>query len=111
MNGFLRPRQYFNVGLHEFTQVFMHTYPNRNYPEPGEAIWEKLEKIGGYEKDKLQDWLGLPSLNPLSVSMVYFFTYPAEFQQLLPKLYNQYSELFNLNLLEGHQPIRYVNQI
>jgi len=111
MNGFLRPKQYFNVGLHEYAQVFMLSYPNLDYPEPGEDIWEKLEQIGGYDKEKLQDWLGLPSLNPLSISMVYFFTYPAEFRRLLPKLFEQYSELFNLNLLEAHQPIRYVNQI
>lgn len=109
MRGFLQPQQFFNIGLHEFAQVFIVSYPERPYPQLDDTIWEYLPAISGYSKDKLQHWMGLPYLDPLPVSMVYFFTHSERFKQVLPDLFEQYAEVFNLNPLEKYQPIRYLN--
>ncbi len=110
MHGFLQPKQYYNTALHECVQAWIQLNPNRRYPTLGDDIWETLAQISTYKKESVYEWIGLPAIDTMAVSICHFLVFPARFQEVAPALYTQFSELLNLNPLEGEQPIVYINQ-
>lgn len=94
LKGFLEPKQYYPVGLHEMAVAFMHKYPGKPYPEPGENAWEDMRQISGVEKDKLFKYMGLSQLPVLPVCITWFFTLPERFKAIRPDLYAAFSEIF-----------------
>ena len=66
---------------------------------------EKLEQISGFKNNKVRDFIGLPLLDYSLLSINYFFTFPAKFQQFFPEIFEKYSRIFNQNPLDGTNPV------
>lgn len=96
VRGFLESTHYFNIGLYEYAKVFMLTYPHHPYPTFDDANWEILERISGFSKAWIEQWINLPNINPVAVSIAHFFTFPEEFLKELPEEYEMYRQIFNM---------------
>ena len=105
MPGTMEANRYYNIGLHEFARVFRLSYPEKKYPVFSESIWDDFAKLSGYTKAKIEKYIGLPDQDPWPVSVVLFFSFPAKFKKHLPELYKEISELLNLDLLRGENPV------
>ncbi|MBP7273755.1 MAG: zinc-dependent peptidase [Saprospiraceae bacterium] len=96
MSSFTHPQQYYNIGLHEYAQVFMLSAPHYPYPQMDEHIWQHLEAISGMSKDYIHRYINLPDIPPLPVSIHHFFQFPVQMQQILPELYQTYTNIFKI---------------
>ena len=105
MPGFLRPFQYYNIGLHEYAKAIMASYPDIEYPDLPDHIWEALEQISGYSKAAIHRWINLKAIEPEAVAIVHFFTYPEAFQAAMPHLYEQYALVFNQSPANAAAPV------
>jgi hypothetical protein len=105
MPGFLQPRQYYNIGLHEYAKAFMASYPDLEYPELPADIWGRLERISGMSQAAIQRWINLKEISPQAAAIVHFFTYPEAFQAALPELYEQYARVFNQSPANAAAPV------
>lgn len=103
--GATQPKQYYNIALHEYIRIFIKKYNQHKYPKLDDDIWVKLEAVSGFKTTAVRDFIGLPILEPLPVSINYFFTYPMKFKQVLPELYDQYQRIFNQNLIKASVPV------
>ena len=84
--GFLNPRKYYNVGLHEYLTV------QRLLDDPFASItqhhptWDQLEQVNGQSKTIIEEWIGMKNLDRLTVAAVYYFDLPTQFSSILPEL-------------------------
>jgi Mlc titration factor MtfA (ptsG expression regulator) len=104
MLGFMQPKQYYNIALHELVKAFRVQYPNIEFPELPDDIWEKMETVSGFSKEAIHRWINLEGLSPIPISIVHFFMYPQAFQAVLPDLFELYTRLFRQNPLLETQP-------
>lgn len=103
--GSTQQRKYYNIALHEYAKIFVLINEDITYPEFGEEIWEQLEQVSGFKTSVVKNYIGLPTLEPLPVSINYFFTFPHKFQQILPKVYDEYQRIFNQNPVQAAFPV------
>lgn len=96
VRGFLESNRYFNIGLYEYAKVFRISYPNHAYPKFDESIWESLERISGFSKAWIEQWINLPDIDPVAVSIAHFFTFPEQFLKELPEVYEKYRMIFGM---------------
>ncbi|MFN7115236.1 MAG: zinc-dependent peptidase [Saprospiraceae bacterium] len=96
VRGFLESNRYFNIGLYEYAKVFRISYPQHVYPRFDENIWETLERISGFSKEWIEQWINLPDIDPVAVSIAHFFTFPEPFLQELPEAYKKYRAIFKM---------------
>ncbi|MCP3931516.1 MAG: zinc-dependent peptidase [Bacteroidetes bacterium] len=94
MKGFMESDKYYQTGLHEFAKVFVICHPEFTFPKFREDIWSKLEKISGFSFESISNWIGLPEIDPLPVSIHHFFTSPQRFKLFLPEVFEQYQKIF-----------------
>ena len=94
MPGFLEPKKYYHIGLHEYAKVFMRTYPNENYPSIENDFWQKLPQINSLTKEKLEAFIGLNDLEPLPVAIVHYFVFPEKFEQVYPAAAKALMDIF-----------------
>lgn len=59
---------YYNIALHAVAEAFRHVYMKRTMDWPPD-IWDRLEKISSIDRKKIEDYLGLPLLDPWSVAV------------------------------------------
>lgn len=97
MFGFIDPRKYFNVGLHEYAKVFIEKYPTEPWPELDENTWDQFHEISGFKKEAIFKYMNIDDITPLAVSIVLFFDFPQSFKTILPDLYDLYVTIFNIN--------------
>ena len=93
--GASQRNKYYNIALHEYSRIFIRMYPDHPYPQFDESIWESLEKISGFKTEAVKNYIGLPLLEPLPVSINYFFTFSEKFKATLPELFASYKKIFN----------------
>jgi len=105
MASILNPSKTFNIGLYEYVKIFMLSYPNKNYPKLDDDIWMQIEAIGGLSKKQVHDFIGLPDIDPLPVSICLFFDYPEKFKTILPEVYGQLVDVFNQDPLRKDNPV------
>lgn len=105
LKSFVQPKQYYNIGLHEFAQVFILSHPNQLWPRLEDDIWEKLEHISGFSKEVIHQWINLEEIDSLAVSIVIFLVFPQPFKVQLPKIFQTFSNIFQLNPLEENDPV------
>ena len=105
MWNILKPEKSYNIALHEFAKVLMESHPNFEFPKFEENIWESLEMISGEKKEFVADFIGLPDIDPVPVSITYFFKYPQRFKEVLPDVFEKYKSIFNQNPLQSEHPI------
>lgn len=96
VRSFVESQQYFNIGLYEYAKVFRISYPDHAYPTFDENIWENLERISGFSKAWIEQWINLPDIDPLAVSIAHFFTLPEQFLKELPEVYMTYRSIFKM---------------
>jgi len=95
MPGTLHADQYFNIGIYEYAKVFRLMRLDVVYPDLSENIWADFEKISQFPQKKVEEFVGLESLDLWAVSVVFFFSFPEKFKTQLPDLYQIQSNLFN----------------
>lgn len=105
LQSFVKPRQYYNIGLHEYAQAFILSNPNQLWPRLEDDIWEKLEQVSGFSKEAIHRWINLEEIDPLPVSIVHFLVFPQQFKTQLPKIFQSYSGIFQLNPLDEAAPV------
>lgn len=91
---FAKPKQYYNLVLHEFVKAFQIQYPTKNYPILREEDWSLLEKISGLKKTQIEGVINLPNIDPSIVSGVLYFTHPERLYSLQPSLFEQWKACF-----------------
>ena len=97
--------RYYNIALHEYARIFTQMYRDHPYPKFDDSIWEKLEQISGFKTDAIKNYIGLPFIEPLPVSINYFFTFPSNFKTILPDLYDTYKRIFNQDPINSEIPV------
>ena len=99
--SFRQPNKYYNILVHEYAKAFQITYPNFDYPALGESIWKN------WEKELVVKYIGIPEgkINPLGVSVNFFFENPEKFKELMPNGFKKYQMIFNLNPLQKNDPV------
>ncbi|MFT5165727.1 MAG: Mlc titration factor MtfA (ptsG expression regulator) [Saprospiraceae bacterium] len=103
--GITQKTKYYNIALHEYAKIFMLLNKDLPYPKFDDSIWENLSQISGFNTATVKNYIGLPVMEPLPVSINYFFTFPQKFQQVLPDIYDTYSRIFNQNPVNGNTPV------
>ncbi len=96
VRGFLESTRYFNIGLYEYAKVFRISNPVQFYPAFDENSWDAFERISGFSKEWIEQWINLPDIDPVAVSIVHFFTFPEEFLKELPEVYKMYRSIFKM---------------
>ena len=94
--GFMQSKQYFNIGLYEYAKVFKISYPQQPYPVLDESHWEALERISGFSKARIAQWINLPDIDQSAVGIAHFFTFPEAFRSELPAIFESYRRVFKL---------------
>ncbi len=102
MYAFANPRQYYQLGLHEFAKVLIHKYREEDWPAMEADIWEKLEAISGMPRPAIVKWINVPeaAVPALAVCISHFFIFPEQFRIILPDLYQQLAMRLNLDPLQ-----------
>jgi len=99
--SFRQPEKYYNIVLHEYARAFQLSYPEFDYPTFEDTIWS------GQGKEAISKFTGMPEeqIDPMGVSVNFFFNYPEKFKELMPKGFERYVSIFNLNPLETRDPV------
>ena len=105
VHGTINSKKNYNIGLHEYARVLIHSYPNKPYPQLPDDIWEQLEAVSGFSEEYIRKHIGRPDVKPLPACIVLFFTFPQKFQAMLPELYAGISKVLNLSPVNGMNPI------
>ena len=103
--GATQKTKYYNIALHEYAKIFTLQFKDFKYPHFDDGIWEKLEQISGFKTEAVKNYIGLPIIEPLPVSINYFFTFPQKFKEVLPDMYDQFQDIFNQNPVDGALPV------
>ncbi len=105
MPGFLSPFEYYNIGLHEYAKAYVRSYPGLDFPKMPDDIWEKLTQVSGFSQAAIERWINLRPIPAQPVSIAHFFTFPRQFQAMLPELYEEYVRIFNQSPVNGAAPV------
>ncbi len=104
MDGVLE-RGYYQIGLHEYANVFLNSYPTLNYPVLPDDIWEQLESISRFSKTYIHEYINIPEVNPMTVCIHHFFRFPENMRNKMPEIYNRFKEIFNQDPAQRHEPV------
>lgn len=101
MVSFRQPRRGYNLVLHEFARAFQISYPKFDYPEFDERMWDDLGK------DAILKYLGMPEeeIDKIGIGVNCFFRNPKKFKEEMPRAFEKFSSIFNLNPLETKNPV------
>ncbi|NUQ22945.1 MAG: zinc-dependent peptidase [Saprospiraceae bacterium] len=94
MRALMEPRQYYQIGLHEYAKVFRLKYPDLDWPDLPADTWELLQGVSGFSKEAIHKYINLEEVELFPVSVSLFFTFPDRFRELLPGLYESYAGIF-----------------
>ena len=99
--SFRESQKYYNITLHEFARAFQLTYSDFSYPIFEDSVWS------GLGKEKISSFLGFPEkdIDLLGVSVNFFFNSPEKFKALMPKGFEEFQTIFNLNPLKKGDPV------
>mgnify|MGYP007037737005 CR=1 FL=1 len=104
LKGFLKPEQFFPIGMYEYARIFLRLREKKNLSRPGveENAWQALESMSGYSRARIAQWINLneSDIDLPAVAVVHFFIFPERFRELLPALYEAYCKLFQQNPLD-----------
>ena len=94
--GFMQSKRCYNIGLHEYANVFIRSNPQIDFPKLDESTWAALERISSFSKDWIDQWINRPDVEVLPVSIAHFFTFPEAFRRELPEVFERYREIFRM---------------
>lgn len=102
---FKNPTSYFDNTLYEFVRVFQLSNPQLVFPKIDESMWGLNETITGVTKEYIEKHINLLDIDLSGVMMVAFFTFSDKFKFEAPRMYEQYMDVFNLDLVEKANPV------
>lgn len=94
MMGFSNPRQYYNIGLHEYAHAFVLSHPEVFWPDLEPQTWLSLERLSGFSKAYIDRWINRPDVELLPAAIVHYFTFPESFGAVLPELKTFFDGVF-----------------
>lgn len=94
MFGFTQPRQYYNIGLHEYAHAFVLSHKDWPWPKLEEETWKALERISGFPKSGIFQWINRPDVELLPAAIVHYFTFPESFGAVLPDIKTAFDGIF-----------------
>lgn len=97
--SFRNPQKYYNIVVHEYAKAFKVVYDKFDYPSFDERIWN------GFSKEVILKFMNLPDVEAYPVSVNFFFYYPEKFKTVLPDVYEKYKTIFNLDPMNGKNPV------
>ena len=92
--GFITPKKYYNIALHQYAEVYQLSYPEIKYPDLEESAWERLAGISGFSKEIITKTIGLPDVSLFAVATVHYFIYPKKLAAAWPELANDLEAIF-----------------
>lgn len=98
--GFMTPKKYYNIALHQYAEVYQLSYPELKYPALEESAWERLTNISGFTKEIITKTIGLPNVSLFAVAVVHFFVYPEKLAAAWPELSLQLEAIFQTKSIE-----------
>ena len=97
-NGLFNPAQYYNVAGHAFAEAYIKAYPAKDYPGTENDFWQINEKVHGFTEEKILATLGFKSMDPLTVLINNYFTYPEQTKRNFPESWKKLNEIFKLSI-------------
>ncbi|MEM9836494.1 MAG: zinc-dependent peptidase [Bacteroidota bacterium] len=82
------PHHFLHLGYYEYGRVYQQVYPGAVFPK---MSWAEIEQISGFSQPKLEEFIGLSSLDRSAIGLVLYFTHAKRFQQLLPAVFAAYT--------------------
>lgn len=92
--GFITPKKYYNIALHQYAEVYQLSYPALKYPDLKESAWERLGQISGFTKEIITKTIGLPDVSLFAVATVHYFIYPKKLAATWPELSNELAIIY-----------------
>lgn len=93
MRSFIEPYQFYNVSIHEYAYLLIKTSGNR-FPTVNNDSWPALEQISGFSHERLLEYIGLDTLDPLQVAISHYLVFKERFHQVLPELAAEFEAIF-----------------
>jgi hypothetical protein len=95
-HGFLQPDQFFHIGLYEYAKVYMRSHSFTRLPQVDETHWPVLERISGFSRDAIEQYINLADIEPLAVAIAHFFVFPEAFEREWPDAFEKMKATFRL---------------
>jgi hypothetical protein len=95
MKGFMNPREYYDVGMHEWARAFVLSYPQLAWPSDDPQRWNAFGQISGFPAAAIQKWINRPDIELLPTTIVHYFHFPQNFKVVLPEVYAQLELIFH----------------
>lgn len=111
MASFNKPLEYYNLVLHEYASAFIQLYPDLSYPEFPENKLAQLESVRGMKLEAIKKMIGLSDVDIRQIAVEHFFMNPQRFQAALPKEYEQFTQIFNINPINKGRPVLDIQKI
>jgi Glucose-regulated metallo-peptidase M90 len=87
VKAFVKPNEFYNVGLHEYAKVFIMTYPNEAWPDTSAPdAWERLGNINGMNRAYIESMIGLAGVEVLPVCIHHHFNFPEQLAAAWPEV-------------------------
>ena len=86
IEAFLKPSQFYQVGLHEYAKAYVLTYPQAPWPTLtlDEETWARLAQVSGMTQVHVEMMTGIAVSDPLPVAIHHYFTFPEALRRELP---------------------------
>ncbi len=94
MHGAIKPRQYYNVALHEYVKVFMDKFPAPSLPIFTEEDWSALGKVSHLQEINIRQILNVPDIDPTIVAATLYHSFPEGFKKTFPEQALQLGTIF-----------------
>lgn len=95
--GLFNPAQYYNVAGHAFAEAYIKANPAKEYPAIENDFWKKNEMVSGFTEQQIITTLGFESMDPLSVMINNYFTYPDKTKELFHESWKKLDDIFKLS--------------
>jgi hypothetical protein len=101
MKGFMSPKEYYDVGMHEWARAFVLSYPQFGWPMDVPQRWHDFGRISGFPAQAILQWINRPDVELLAATIVHYFHFPEQFKAVLPVEYGQLEGIFRLEAKRG----------
>lgn len=94
MKGFMYPREYYDVCLHEWARAFALSYPHLPWPADDPQRWQVFAQISGFPAQAILQWINRPDVELLAVTIVHYVHFGERFREVLPEVYEVLEGIF-----------------
>lgn len=94
LRSFLEPASYYNVGIHEYAYLLIKTSPEVEFPDIGKEHLAALERISGFNHEKLLEYIGLEEIDLQQVTIHHYLVFRERFAVILPDLLEHLDAIF-----------------